>query len=114
MRRTVAPILRAVGGSGITEEGVYFLTRFYRNPNDQTFTETLLAHWSSSPLWVSVMLQPNTFSHGNPASVHAGLANLPGSVWVCEDQHQSAPPRLTLCKTDERVWSLAWIIHERT
>ena len=27
------------------EEGVHFLTRFYRNRNDQTFTETLLAHW---------------------------------------------------------------------
>ena len=27
------------------EEGVRFLTRFYRNRNDQTFTEALLAHW---------------------------------------------------------------------
>jgi hypothetical protein len=27
------------------EEGVHFLTRFYRNRNDQTFAEALLAHW---------------------------------------------------------------------
>jgi hypothetical protein len=29
------------------EEGVHYLTRFYRNRNDQTFTETLLAHWGN-------------------------------------------------------------------
>jgi hypothetical protein len=48
------------------EEGVHFLARFYRNRNDQTFTEALLAHWddlaNGLPPYAPPFLPPTALS----------------------------------------------------